>query len=95
MRKKLGKEYAFLLDELIGEELRVQISSGRGLTGLEGRIIDESRNSFLLATSSGRKRIPKASCTFRFPRWGRAVDGGLLVGRPEDRTKRLAKELKL
>lgn len=95
MRIRLSKELGFLLGELIGEDLVVQKASGKGLEGLAGKVIDESRNTFLLATSLGRKRLPKASCTFLFPRWNKAVDGRILVGRPEDRTKKLAKELKL
>ncbi|MFH1750424.1 MAG: ribonuclease P protein subunit [Candidatus Micrarchaeota archaeon] len=93
MRKRLGREYSFLLGELIGEHLTVLKSGSRGLEGLEGRIIDESRNTFLLATSSGRKRVPKASCTFGFPSFRATVKGIWLVGRPEDRTKKLGKDM--
>jgi ribonuclease P protein subunit POP4 len=93
MRKKLGRDYSFLLEELIGLEVIVQKASSKALQGLEGRILDESKNTFLLETSRGRKRIPKATCTFLFIPQNKEVDGKLLVARPEDRTKKLSKEL--
>ncbi|MFH0972313.1 MAG: ribonuclease P protein subunit [Candidatus Micrarchaeota archaeon] len=88
-------EYAFLLDELIGEEVKVLRGSSKHLQRLEGRIIDESRNTFLLDTPLGRKRIAKATCTFFFPSRKIEIEGEMLVARPEDRTKKLGKDLGL
>jgi len=81
----------FLSGELIGEKARVEKSSGKGFQGLEGKIADETRNTFVLETRKGRKTVPKKECVFFFPDAGVSADGGLLVSRPEDRTKKLAK----
>ncbi|MEK6954215.1 MAG: ribonuclease P protein subunit [Candidatus Micrarchaeota archaeon] len=95
MRNKMGREYSFLLDELIGEQLQVLKASGKGLSGIVGKVLDESKNTFLLATSNGRKRIPKKGTTFYFPGMRLAVKGDIIAFRPQDRTKKLSKELKL
>ena len=87
-----SKEKEFLLSELIGEKVRIAKSSSKELQGLEGRIVDETRNTFLIETRKGRKRIPKAGNWFAFRL--ASVDGSLLVCRPEDRTKSLARKLK-
>ncbi len=92
MRKKLGKEFAFLLGELIGKKMKVLKASSKGLQGLEGTILDESRNVILLETVRGRKSVPKVSCTFAFLPENVEVAGTMLLMKPEDRTKRLAKE---
>ncbi len=93
MGRKLPKEdYSFLLEELIGLNLKIKRASSKDLQGMEGRIIDEGKNSFLLETSKGRKRIPKIGTTFVFESH-HEVEGNLLLIRPEDRTKKLAKEI--
>ncbi|MFH1056223.1 MAG: ribonuclease P protein subunit [Candidatus Micrarchaeota archaeon] len=81
----------FLAGELIGENARVEKSSCKGVQGLEGKIVDESRNTFVILTQKGRKTIPKKECVFFFPSSGVRGDGELLVSRPEDRTKKLAR----
>ncbi|MBI5225151.1 ribonuclease P protein subunit [Candidatus Micrarchaeota archaeon] len=93
MGRKLPKEeYGFLLEELIGQNLKIKRASSKDLQGIEGRVIDESKNSFLLETSKGKKRIPKKGSTFVFESHHEAK-GNLLLIRPEDRTKKLAKEI--
>ena len=80
----------FLLGELIGARVAVCRSSCRDLVGLEGRIEDETLNTFVLHTGKGLKRVPKRSCTFAFPDAGVEVDGSILAVRSEERTKRLS-----
>lgn len=81
----------FLAGELIGERTRVEKSSGKGFQGLEGKISDETRNTLVIETKTGKKTVPKKECVFFFPGAKVSCEGGLLVARPEDRTKKLAR----
>jgi len=77
--------------ELIGLKLRVMSSSNQLLIGLEGKVIDETRNTLTVETKAGPRTIIKDQCEFAFflPTGGIVrVDGKLLVGRPEDRIKK-------
>lgn len=69
-------------------------AAGRDLSGLEGRVIDETRGTFLVQTRRGRKVVPKQGARFVFPSLSaREVPGEWLLVRPEDRTKRLSQRL--
>ncbi|MFH1106737.1 MAG: ribonuclease P protein subunit [Candidatus Micrarchaeota archaeon] len=89
-----SKQREFLLSEFIGQAVQVKSSADRGRQGLEGRIIDETKNTFVLKAKDGRKiGVPKKGSSFWFEEAGVLVDGGLVALRPEDRTKALAKKL--
>jgi len=75
--------------ELIVKRVRVERSSCKGAQGIEGIVLDETLNTFVLGTPRGRKRIPKKGAVFLFE--GERVSGSLLLHRPEDRTKKLAR----
>jgi RNase P/RNase MRP subunit p29 len=45
--------------ELIGLNVQVESNSEPGIVGLRGRIVDETRNTFLLETERKVLRIPK------------------------------------
>lgn len=66
-----------------------------GIVGLEGRIVDETRNTFILETVRKVLRIPKknASLTFTLPDGQKArVSGSVLISQPENRiNKRMQK----
>lgn len=81
--------------ELIGLYVTVDDSANPCLTGLSGKVVDETRNTFLLETERGIKRIPKSntSLIFTLPdgRWVRAA-GSILISQPENRiNKRMHK----
>lgn len=74
--------------ELIGLSVLVVGSTDRGLVGISGRIVDETRNTLLVETERGLKRIPKSntSLTFTLPDGQRVrVSGSILISRPENR----------
>ncbi len=79
--------------ELIGLEVMVEDSLDPGLIGLSGEIVDETRNTFLLETERGIKRIAKAntSLIFTLPDGQRVkIAGSVLISQPENRiTKRM------
>ena len=77
--------------ELIGLRVKVVNSTHPQLIGLEGEVIDETKNMLMIKTPKGRKLVQKAICTFQFKLPdGRLVNvnGRLIVGRPEDRLKK-------
>ncbi|VVB67575.1 Ribonuclease P protein component 1 [Candidatus Norongarragalina meridionalis] len=90
--RRQGCHERFLAGEFIGEQVRVVNSSCKGLLGIEGRISDETLNTFVLETREGVKRLPKKACVFFFPDAGETVDGMKILHRPEDRTKKIAKQ---
>ncbi|MCX6668590.1 MAG: ribonuclease P protein subunit [Methanothrix sp.] len=74
--------------ELIGLEVLVEDSFDPGLIGLRGQVVDETRNTFLLETERGIKRIAKAntSLIFTLPEGQRVkVAGSVLISQPENR----------
>lgn len=81
-----------VMHEIIGLPVEVLWSPNETLIGLKGRVIDETMNLLVLETSKGIKKILKkdAILLFTLPSKIRVkVDGRILVGRPEDRVKRI------
>ena len=59
--------------------------------GLSGLVVDETKNTFLVETPTGVKRVPKPGKRFLF-RVGNtdvAIDGDDIMFQPEDRTKKV------
>jgi ribonuclease P protein subunit POP4 len=76
---------------LIGLHAKIVRSSDSTHVGVEGKVIDESRNTLLLAQGGEEKVIVKDVAVFHFTLPDGTiveVDGGVIVGRPEDRIKR-------
>lgn len=81
---------------LIGTEAKVAESRHQDYVGISGKIVDETRNTFLILDKGERKRVIKDSAVFHFQFSDGTVveiDGGLLVGRPEDRLKKRIRRL--
>lgn len=80
--------------ELIGLPVIIISSKNRYLIGIKGFVIDESKNMLVILDRGKPKLVPKSVCVFRFtlPDGTQVdVDGNLLIGRPEDRIKKLIK----
>ncbi|RLF20761.1 MAG: ribonuclease P protein subunit [Thermoprotei archaeon] len=79
--------------ELIGLHAEVVDSKNKYLVGIKGLVIDETKNMLVILDKDGKSKIiPKSVCTFRFTLPdGTLVDvlGSLIVGRPEDRLKKV------
>ena len=73
--------------ELIGLDTKVVESTNRSLEGLEGRIVDETKNTLTIETCEKEKRVPKSCSSFVFstPDLKVKVDGRLLLSQPENR----------
>ena len=81
--------------ELIGLNVFIETHSDRGLVGLSGRIVDETRNTFLLETGRRELRLAKknAGLIFSLPGGQRVrINGKVLISQPENRiSKRMQK----
>ncbi len=82
--------------EFIGTEAKVAKSANPCCKGINGKIIDETRNTFTILCDGEKKMVMKNLSVFHF-RFSDGtvveIDGKLLVGRPEDRLKKHVKRL--
>ncbi len=77
--------------EFIGMFAKVIESKNKLLVGLNGKIIDETKNTFIMLTDKKEKKtILKKDCIITFDLKNNQkvkIDGNILVARPEDRIK--------
>ena len=75
--------------ELIGLDAKVQQSTDPNKKAVKGRIVDETRNTLLLETAKGEKKLPKKEVTLTLSIGKEKVDveGKGIIARPEDRVK--------
>jgi len=81
-----------IFHEFVGLRVTVVESSDPSLKGLEGEVVDETKNIFKIRTVRGYKALPKSVVTLRveMPTSSTLViDGSRLLGRPEDRIRRM------
>ena len=81
-----------LIGEFIGKKLVVLQSRARSFRGIEGKIVDETKNTFVVETGNGDKVVPKNGSVFDIG--GRKVSGNEIMFRAEDRPKKLKKKLR-
>jgi ribonuclease P protein subunit POP4 len=77
-----------LRHELVGLDVSVEEASNPLHRGISGLIIDETRNTLLIRTPCGDRRIPKQYSRFRIilPDGTRVIiEGSALVSAPERR----------
>jgi ribonuclease P protein subunit POP4 len=82
--------------EFIGTEGKIAKSPNSSYVGLSGKIINETKNTFMILHAGKTKNIVKDSAVFHFKFSDGTIveiDGKLLVGRPEDRLKKSVKRL--
>jgi ribonuclease P protein subunit POP4 len=85
-----------ICNEFIGTESKIVQSTHAGYLGLSGKVVDETRNTFLLQDENETKRVVKDVAVFHFTFPDGAIieiSGKLLVGKPEDRLKKTIKRL--
>ena len=75
--------------ELIGTKIRVVDATNKSLIGLEGKVIDETRNTILIESEHKEVILIKEQITieFKYKNQKVRVNGKILVARPEDRLK--------
>lgn len=74
--------------ELIG--LKCEARSKSEDKKIDGRVIDETRNTFVMMTERGRRTLikDKYDFVFKLPEKNVKVNGVALIGRPKDRIKK-------
>ena len=74
--------------ELIGLNVVVSESSDPGRKGLNGKVIDETKNTIIIWNGNEKKIIPKKECVFEFDIGEKiSINGNEIIKRPEDRIK--------
>ena len=76
--------------ELIGLEIEVADSRNPYLIGLKGKIVDETRNMLVIRKDNEEIKLIKDQITIvaEINNHKIAINGALLVGRPEERLKK-------
>ncbi len=72
-------------EELIGEKIKIIESKNKSLIGVEGVVIDETKNLLFIETKGKVKKIIKSQCTFDVE--GKKLIGSSITKRPEERIK--------
>jgi ribonuclease P protein subunit POP4 len=75
--------------ELIGLSIVIRRATDPSLVGLRGRVVDETRNTILVETAKGEKRVAKKGAEFAFGSDEVRLEGDDLLFRPEDRIKKV------
>ncbi len=80
-----------LKNEFIGLNAKVVNSSNPNVVGIEGKVINETRNTFVITHGNKNKTIAKNTAVFHFTMSNGTtveINGKTIVGRPEDRIKK-------
>lgn len=82
------KKSDFMRTEFIGLDVEVVSSN---YAGINGKVVDETKNTFTILSSGSEKMVPKAKSEFRFTYEGDRFDimGSEILHRPEDRIKKV------
>ncbi|HLD59937.1 MAG TPA: ribonuclease P protein component 1 [Candidatus Bilamarchaeaceae archaeon] len=81
-----------LFHTFIGLEVEIINSSDFALIGLKGKIVDETKNLFVIENSNKEKKIPKIPSTFRFLLDDGSfvdIEGKKIAFRPSERPKKI------
>jgi len=75
--------------ELIGLDVKIIESENRFNRGIKGKIIDETKNIFIVKTEKRKKKIIKNQCVFEFKLKEKNIQLNVksLTIRPEERIK--------
>jgi len=75
--------------ELIGLNVKIIESENHFNRGIKGKIIDETKNMFIVKTEKRNKKIIKNQCVFEFKLKEKNIqlNGKSLIIRPEERIK--------
>lgn len=75
--------------EFIGNTIKIINSTNKSLIGIEGKIIDETKNTFTIKTIKGEKKVLKDQIEFILMSSDikEKINGKRITKRPEDRIK--------
>jgi len=77
--------------EFIGLEVEVIDAENKALIGLKGLVVDETKSLLIIEQDGVAKKVIKSQVTLKVLIEGQEfqIDGKILMGRPEDRLKKL------
>ena len=86
-----------VLSELIGLRAKVVECLDKKQEGVEGTVIDETKNMLILETKNGIKKVIKKTAVFKFYVGNKSftVRGEEILFRPQERTEKALKYYKL
>ena len=73
--------------EMIGMQTKIVKSTNPQINNIKGRIINETKSTFVLSTTNGLKKFPKLQNEWEFELNGRKIllNGRMISKKPEDR----------
>ncbi len=77
--------------ELVGLPVKVARSTHDGFSGIEGKVVHETKNTIVIEDDETEKIVPKGVATFHFnlPDGNVVeIEGKIIIARPEDRIKK-------
>ncbi len=77
--------------EFIGGRIRVIESSQKSLEGIEGTVVDETKNTLTVLDEVSKKRKRLIKSTIIFTLRGKRIDGKSVALQPHERIKRTKK----
>ena len=72
--------------ELIGKNIKIIKSDNKSLVGIQGKIVDETKNMLSIETDGKTRKIAKDQCVFEIE--GKTIEGKEITKRPEERIKK-------
>ena len=75
--------------DLIGQEITISDSKNSEIVGINGKIIMETKNMFVINTKSGKKNIPKNICQLSNDKGIIKTNSTKLSKRPHERLEML------
>jgi len=80
-----------LTEVYLGKQLTVVNSSDVSKVGVKGRVLDETKNLFVIDINGKKKKIPKKECVFELEGYkGFEIDGKDICYNIADRIKKYA-----
>lgn len=80
------------MGEFIGKHLKVLESPVESFRGKEGKIVDETKNTFVIEAGKQEKTIPKKGSVFEIG--GVEIRGDEIMFRAEERPKKLRRKIR-
>ncbi len=77
----------FLKSEFIGLPIKIIQCTDKSLEKVEGKIIDETKNMFVIETEKGIKKVAK--CIAKFEIDGNIIDGEKIAYAPHERIRKI------
>jgi RNase P/RNase MRP subunit p29 len=73
----------------LGKKIQIVQAANASLLTVEGLVVDETQNTFVIETKSGVVRVQKQNCVFKIDTTN--IAGSMLHHRPEERLKKWKK----